>query len=649
MTADKEAGSGWINTGSRPSIVFIFPPSLPLQAVSIPQSVAMEDSLLPNIPFSSSPDGYIYSLQGRRYYVRPDENAPPFDGGPESTFVTVFHISHEGPFTITIDWLAAIISECQAKDDVFHVSFLQGIILVGLDDALITMADGVHDYMQKVGIEWIQSIPEGDEDIHPGPYFLTNGLLQEVWRLYPDTNGAFLEAVEPGQTSPFLHLSLTHAGTSDIAVTSRLRSSQSTLPLAGLRVAVKDNIHLQGLKTSLGNRAYHKLSAPQQTTAGCIQQLINLGATIVGKTKLNSFGVWEEPIHNVDYQAPWNPRGDGYQTPRGSDSGSAVAVVAYDWLDIAVGTDTGGSILRPALWNGCFAIRPTWGALSTHGLVARIGKLDTPGFLGRDLGMFRDVITAWYGDELPTFNPKPFKKIIWPTDYWNTVHPDQRTVAEKFILDMEAALGIWHETISIQSRWETPRPGFGTLDNYMNDAMRHIWYDDYHEHDDFRGEYQRRFQKAPYISPAVRENWTRNKSITEVERNRAAAKLDDYRIWFQDAILAPTSGNCLLVLPIENMSPSYRDEGPQHKQGGPSVNSLMLASVLGAPELVVPISQILYTSKVTEKEEHLPFAIGLVGPPGTDLHLVTAALTTLRAINKPIVLSTGASAFTGKN
>ncbi|PYI09921.1 amidase signature enzyme [Aspergillus sclerotiicarbonarius CBS 121057] len=617
----------------------------------------MDVSHFPTSPINSSPEGYIYSLQGRRYYVCPDENAPPFEGGPDSTFVTVFHVSHDGPFTITADWLAAIITEYQRKDDVFQDSFLQGIVLVGLDDTLITMANGVHEYMQQIGIEWIQSIPEGDENPAPGPYLFTNGLLQEVWRLYPDTNGAFLEAVEPGQTSPFLHLSTTFSETSDIAVPSRLKSSQSTLPLAGLRVAVKDNIHLQGLKTSLGSRAYDQLYPPHKATATSIQKLINLGVTIVGKTKLNSFGVYEEPIHNVDYQAPWNPRGDGYQTPRGSSSGSAVAVAAYDWLDIAIGTDSefalalvfpnsGGGIISPALWNGCFGIRFTLGVLSTYGVVESIGMLDALGFLGRDLGMFRDVIAAWYGDVLRTFNPKRFTKIIWPIEYWNTVHPEQRTRAEKFVLDMEAALGIRHETISIQSTWEAHRPGFQPVDDYMNDAMQHIWYDDYHVHNDFRRHYQGCVQKAPYISPAVRKHWNRAKNITEDERTRAAAKISDYQHWFREVILDTNSGH-LLILPIEHMGPRYRDEESQHEQTGPSVNSLMLASVLEAPELVVPICQIPYTSKVTEREEHMPFAIGLVGAPGTDLYLITAALTTLHATNRPTVLCTGASAFSG--
>jgi Asp-tRNA(Asn)/Glu-tRNA(Gln) amidotransferase A subunit family amidase len=181
----------------------------------------------------------------------------------------------------------------------------------------------------------------------------------------------------------------------DVAVPSRLKFRSSTLPLAGLRVAVKDNFHLKGIKTSLCNRAYYEIYPPPSATAFCIQQLIDLGAIVLGKTKLNSFGTWEEPTEYVDYQAPWNPRADGYQSPGGSSSGSGAAVGAYDWIDIAIGSDSklhaltlfsvfrvlfahsicciaGGSISRPGLWNGCFALRPSLGAVPVEGLVASI-------------------------------------------------------------------------------------------------------------------------------------------------------------------------------------------------------------------------------------------------------------------------------------
>lgn len=73
--------------------------------------------------------------------------------------------------------------------------------------------------------------------------------------------------------------------------------------------------------------------------APLVQRLIDSGGVIVGKAKLSSMISREEPAEAVDYHVPFNPRGDGYQSPAGSSSGSAAAVAAYRWLDYAIGTD----------------------------------------------------------------------------------------------------------------------------------------------------------------------------------------------------------------------------------------------------------------------------------------------------------------------
>lgn len=107
----------------------------------------------------------------------------------------------------------------------------------------------------------------------------------------------------------------------------------------GVRIAVKDLYHLRGLKTSICNRAYYESHKLESETASTVEHLVSLGAHVVGKTHMSSFGLMEHPTQSTDYQAPFNPRGDGYQIPGGSSSGSAVAVASYDWIDFALGTD----------------------------------------------------------------------------------------------------------------------------------------------------------------------------------------------------------------------------------------------------------------------------------------------------------------------
>ncbi len=129
-------------------------------------------------------------------------------------------------------------------------------------------------------------------------------------------------------------------GLIEIAVPSRLRShASSRLPMSGIRVAVKDNFDLEGTKTSLCSRSYLQTYPKKLKSAPCIQRLVDLGASI-GKTKLCSFAQWEESTKAIEYTSPWSPRADGFQSSGGSSSGSGAAIGAYEWLDIAIGSDS---------------------------------------------------------------------------------------------------------------------------------------------------------------------------------------------------------------------------------------------------------------------------------------------------------------------
>lgn len=126
-----------------------------------------------------------------------------------------------------------------------------------------------------------------------------------------------------------------------VAVPSRLYSPLSLdKPLNGLRVSVKDIFHLSGVQTTAGSRSYTRLYRKQEQTAEVVQKMIDLGAVIVGKTKLSAYAGSEVPPEKcIDYFPPWNPRGDGYQGPSGSSSGAGSSLTSYKWLDLALGTD----------------------------------------------------------------------------------------------------------------------------------------------------------------------------------------------------------------------------------------------------------------------------------------------------------------------
>ncbi len=180
--------------------------------------------------------------------------------------------------------------------------------------------------------------------IPSGPYFLevATGSVYPVYRLYEDFAGAFTEPLLPTPDGKFQPLSANIAGSASltVGVPSRLYFTKTAeKPLAGVRLGVKDIYRLAGMKGSNGNRAWYSLYPASTYTGPAVQRLIDAGAQVVGLQKTSQFANGESATADwVDYHAPFNPRGDGYQDPSSSSSGAGASVASYDWLDIAIGS-----------------------------------------------------------------------------------------------------------------------------------------------------------------------------------------------------------------------------------------------------------------------------------------------------------------------
>lgn len=126
-----------------------------------------------------------------------------------------------------------------------------------------------------------------------------------------------------------------------VAVPSRIKglSGEGSL-INGYRFAVKDSFHVENLRPTIGCRAYYAVTETSTSTAPIIQTLLDYGAHLLGTLKLGSLITKEEPPESADYQAPFNPRGDGYQSAWSSSGGSGAAVASYEWLDSTLGTDS---------------------------------------------------------------------------------------------------------------------------------------------------------------------------------------------------------------------------------------------------------------------------------------------------------------------
>jgi aspartyl-tRNA(Asn)/glutamyl-tRNA(Gln) amidotransferase subunit A len=361
------------------------------------------------------------------------------------------------------------------------------------------------------------------------PVELTRAMLARIERLNPRLN-AYLTVTAD------LALDQAHRAEKEI-LRGRLRG-----PLHGIPIALKDNIWTRGVRTTAGSK-FLATFVPQED-ATVARRLSRAGAILLGKTNLHEFayGVTTNNAHYGPTRNPW----DAKRIPGGSSGGTGAALAAGLCYG-SVGSDTGGSIRIPAALCAIVGLKPTFGRVSTFGVVPLARSFDVVGPLARTVADVALLLSILAGadpldpstarvrvpDYVAEFRKRPRKsRLGWPREYfWEKLDPEIRDIAEKAARSFEK-LGGTFEEITLSRIGDSVEPSTQIA---LAEARA------FHES---QGWYP---ERAADYSEEVRKRLEMGGDVRAVDYIRALDKMKVVRADFDaalarvDAIVAPTA------------------------------------------------------------------------------------------------------------
>lgn len=660
-----------------------------LTTVAVPtrrQSTIRAISSIQNGDVTFSLDGTLYL--GATTNPVSTFTAPRSDGDGYA-LVTVVRVDG---CSISGQSISSVVGHYLASDDVLNEAFLSGIILTSncsktpaLDGDVATYVRGINSTILAVHAN-ASSI--SSSSIEPGPYLaqLSGGgfSISKVYRLYQDRYRDFLYGTYPSvETSVFQALPTLFPFFEDplIPVPSRIYSLSDTRPFAGWRVAVKDLYDLAGTKTSAGSRAWTEITEIKDTTAPAIQRIIDLGAVIVGKQKTAQFASGADPWEWYDVQYPFNPRGDGWLTCSASSAGAGCSIAAYDWLDIAVGSDTGSSVRRPASVSGTYGNRPSQGMIILEGVNPLGAAQDTAGCFSRNPSTWAFFAKHWYSPSLhqdPSINGLEALSVPDSHDlpasvkydpaYLPTRNPAANDIVQRFLANMTSALNITLQTTNLTSLLlSSPVEAVNNV-SYRGNASsllntRTQWVE---VAAPLLSAWAERYEgRFPPIDPARRPGWVARtpENVTDAQYSNALQIKRNFSEWMNHDFLGNNNsvmGSCadssLWVYDIGTGGlPSYREQPllvnnpiptTRLNYTPPSVlaRGVDFCSFAGCADYTIPIGQVEYFSNVTRVMEMVPVTLSVVAKRGCDFVLFNV-IERLAELGFVRAVKTGRAAF----
>ncbi len=363
-------------------------------------------------------------------------------------------------------------------------------------------------------------------------------------------------------------------------------------PLSGLTFAAKDLFNVAGYPTGGGNPHVLAASGIKTTTAPAVQMLLDGGARFIGKTHTSELA-YSMSGHNIHYGTPRNGAAP-LRIPGGSSSGSASAV-SNGLCDVALGTDTGGSVRTPASYCGLFGLRPTHGRISLDGCQPLCATMDTCGFFARTPQAFSAVADCLLGED--TFTPVQTELACHealfaalPSRSLQALLLVREKLAQRFgeIATLDAPL----------PEREAVYSAFRQIQGYE------AWQSQGHNIETL----------GMQLGPDVAERFAYGKAVTGAEFDAACQLRETFTAWWQTQL-----GDRILVLPtVPDVAPLLTAAPEEIEATRRISHDLLLIAVLTRrPQVNIPVTTL----------DGAPLGISLIGPCGSDALLVSMATT----------------------
>lgn len=363
-------------------------------------------------------------------------------------------------------------------------------------------------------------------------------------------------------------------------------------PLTHTAFAAKDVFDVAGHVCCAGNPDWLASHDPAPASAPAVQRLLGAGATLVGKARCDEL-TYSITGRNAHYGTPTNPRAPG-RLPGGSSSGSAAAV-AGGLVEIALGTDTTGSIRTPAALCGLWGLRPTHGGTPAAGVMPLAPSFDTVGALTADAHLLRATAQVLL-DSLalaPTWS-----RVVLPEDAWAIADPavrdalDQRVgllrqeLSPERVVIAEGGLEGWAEAVRIVQAHE-------------------IW--------GVHGDWVERVR--PEFGPGVGQRMQAARGVTHEQSSQARRSCEA----FGGRVRELVRGDGVVALPTCPTVAPRSDAAEEDLTDWRSrvMQLTAAANASGLPQVVVPGGEV----------DGLPVSISLIGPPDSELALIDLAVS----------------------